>query len=126
MCFIFIFIILAFIFEINFNQSINSRSVQCNAECHFTFKILTFKAKFFFFTIEIILQNLTKRSRQMFSLSAPTQPANPRMNVTMPTSRNTHTGSNPWRLVTLVKSNNTPYTHTHTLVNTSSKLTANI
>lgn len=50
----------------------------------------------------------TNFSRQMFSLSAPTQPANPRTKVMPPTARTNQTGSNPWSRVTWVRSTSTP------------------
>lgn len=52
---------------------------------------------------------LTNFSRQMFSLSAPTQPANPKVNITIPTTKTSTTGSRPWRPVTFVRSDNTPW-----------------
>uniref|UniRef100_A0A0E9WG27 Uncharacterized protein n=1 Tax=Anguilla anguilla TaxID=7936 RepID=A0A0E9WG27_ANGAN len=48
-------------------------------------------------------------SRQMFSRSAPTQPANPRMKETPPTIRTNHTGSKPCDRVTWVRSDSIPF-----------------
>lgn len=45
----------------------------------------------------------------MFSLSAPTQPAKPRVKVTPPTARTNHTGSKPCIRVTWVRSSRTPF-----------------
>lgn len=41
----------------------------------------------------------TNLSRKEFSRSAPMQPANPRMNITPPTTKKSHTGSKPPRSV---------------------------
>ncbi len=51
---------------------------------------------------------LTNLRRQMFSLRAPTHPANPKMKVTVPTTSTPQTGSKPCRRVTCVKSDKTP------------------
>lgn len=44
----------------------------------------------------------------MFSLSAPTHPAKPKIKVTVPTTSTPQTGSKPCRRVTCVRSDSTP------------------
>jgi len=54
------------------------------------------------FLLELIGKNKighTNLRRKEFSLRAPMHPANPSTNITPPTTRNSHTGSNPPRSV---------------------------
>lgn len=51
---------------------------------------------------------LTNLSREVFSLSAPIQPAKPRMNMTPPTTMKSHTGSKPPRSVMVDRLASTP------------------
>lgn len=52
---------------------------------------------------------LTNLSRKVFSLSAPMQPAKPRMNITPPTTMKSHTGSKPPRSVIDDRLDSTPW-----------------
>lgn len=52
---------------------------------------------------------LTNLSRKVFSLSAPMQPAKPRMNMTPPTTMKSHTGSKPPRSVMDDRLDSTPW-----------------
>lgn len=52
---------------------------------------------------------LTNLSSKVFSLSAPMQPAKPRMNITPPTTMKSHTGSKPPRSVIDDRLDSTPW-----------------
>lgn len=52
---------------------------------------------------------LTNLSRKVFSLSAPMQPAKPKMNMTPPTTMKSHTGSKPPRSVIDDRLDSTPW-----------------
>lgn len=55
-----------------------------------------------------VVSRLTNLSSKVFSLSAPIQPAKPRMNMTPPTTMKSHTGSKPPRSVMDDRLDSTP------------------